>query len=252
MENDMKKSGRGLKMILVSIVVVLYLIAWGFNILARWDVLGYKYLTITEPWSFLLNTVVIHMIPLVVLVLFAVSAYKGKKGRAITFGILFVPLIVLAFLWGTMELLASPTTCSYTNDVKNFGKYDEYVAMQFSERTVFPDEVYEGAEDVQYCYYYRSASDELAYISVSWKISDEQMFQNYIQNYVETPLTEDTYNSGWLQKGEAYRSAVLVDDRTNQVAFVVACCHDIETLLPSSADDAIRSYKEIEEIYMAS
>ena len=129
----------------------------------------------------------------------------------------------------------APTIWSETTDVENFGQYDDRIAKTLHSDSVrgFPREIPVDAQDVQYSYFYMSASREFLYLTVSWQYDDAEAFAQAVADYPQEDMKRydsDTeivchYTGGTTANGVVYESwiqtAAIFEDESNRVHYVL-------------------------------
>ena len=227
-------------------VLLLFLLLWGGYLWIHIDNYSYQFLKVVDIGGFLFLSLGVPCIPLAILALSIVAWKKNMNVLKIVLLVLFVPSIFFASLMSAIELLVHPTVCSYTANIQNFGKFDEDVSnmLELNPVVAFPDALPENVDNTQYCYYYQSSSSDVIYIGVTWSVEDDYTFELWKQAYATNVRDGKPYNSGCLQKGKLFCNAVLLNDQTNQIGFVIT---SQEELLPNSFDDLVKEPRTILE-----
>lgn len=144
----------------------------------------YRFLTISA--SFWRTTGEELLIPMIPVVLCGILGFlRNWKYRRVTAAICTLCFFPLMFRYGLVQTFAdssyAPAFRSETTSVKNFGQYDDIpeLLMQSVPQDLFPREIPDGAENVQYRYRYgRTLSVEL-YLAVSWQVPDASVFSEW-------------------------------------------------------------------------
>lgn len=232
------------KNIVCAILLSIYFVLLVVYLWSRIEIHHYRFLTVLDLKSFFILTVAVPCIPLAMWVLSIVTLRKCNERLTALLLILYIPVLLCAFFLAQIELLALPATCSYTSNVNDFGNLDATIArdLQLAPVVAFPEELPKEAEQTRYCYFYQSSSSDIVYIAVTWQVEDNQKFKALVQQYVTELCDGTTYNSGCLQEDSYYCNAVLMDNQTNKIGFVVT---NREALLPSKVNDIIKTPADI-------
>ena len=222
------------------ILLGVYFVIWGIFLWSRVEIYSYRFLTVLNSQGFLLLAIVVPCLPLVICVLAVVAIRKGREILVTILLALYLPVMIGAFFLSSIEISGWPTTCSYTADVDEFRNFDAAISEDLGINPVvaFPEEIPPQAEGIEYCYFYQSSSSDIVYIAVTWQIEDSQKFGELVQQYVMKPYDDRSYNSGCLQENEYYCNAVLLDNQTNQIGFVIT---NQEELLPNEVNNIIKN-----------
>ena len=230
---------RNVKIICVTILVC-YAIVWCVGLSLCYQEYNYAYPTIQSGTRFLFRTLCVPAIPLCVLVLATFTIHNGRKKATAFLMILFVPVMAYTWIQSAGEILYAPSICSYTSDPDKFRQFDQRVEedLRLNPVSVFPVEIPQNAQNIQYSYYHEYASAETTYIALSFQIADERIYDSFVLEYVQLPDEFQMYNSGnLLGKDRHFKNSVLADDRNNQIAFVISTC---ESLLPEEMEEVFK------------
>ena len=228
------------KKTIIAILLCICFTFWVVYLIARIDIYNYRFLTVSRRGLFLIFAIIVPCIPLAIWISTIVALKKSKKHLTIILLILYFLSLLLAFFLAPIELLAFPTTCSYTSDIDNFGIFDTSLALDLDLNpvTAFPKEIPKAAKNLQYCYFYQSSSSDIVYIAITWKLEDNTTYEKIIEQYVPELYDSSSYNSGCLQENSYFCNAVLTDNKTNTIGFVIT---SQEALLPKEINGMIKS-----------
>lgn len=140
--------------------------------------------------TFFRITLVNLFVPSIPVIICGIFSFSKKMPvrlwSAILSIIILIPLVACFVVRGASEILYSPTIWSETTDVANFGKIDERMTIRVESlpREIFPQEIPETANNVQYYYYYAYSATDDFYMAVSWECN-RQEFDNTMDNMVQ-------------------------------------------------------------------
>ena len=121
---------------------------------------------------------VLFLLGLVFLIIMIVMMFRGSKAirrGSIFFQIVLIPLsLFLSFLAFLMSFLG-PNGCSYTQDIANYGKYDEEMNIAH-----FPEYISEDMTVVSFSYFYKYIDTTQTDLYLEVKFDDRQTMEKYL------------------------------------------------------------------------
>ena len=232
----MKNDKLSKHLIINGVFAFLSVVIWIILVCTHLSNYNYLYPSILDVKSFVLSTLFNLFLPVIPLGLSIIFIF-GNRAKLATISLaLFVPVLGFSYMRGTAEILFSPTVNSYTNDVSNFGVYDEQLEKTLGLNPVpyFPADIPYDVKNINYCYYYRYASTETAYLSISWQYENEDNYFGVASEFDQLQATIG--ENGYVFTDSYYANAVFMDDDTLSVAYVITTRDDY---LPETMEEAI-------------
>ena len=124
--------------------------------------------------------VIIAVLLFLLLLAIIVVMFKCKKAAEIISTlllILFLPVACYAFRFGfAINIIFGPNGCSYTEDIANYGKYDEDFSVQH-----FPKEITDDMTVVDFVYYHKYLDTWNTDIYLEVKFANEETMTEYLE-----------------------------------------------------------------------
>ena len=206
-------------------------ILWIFNglLLLVWTLFGYTYLReysyrypAVQNYSVLFSKTIPNLLfSLIPLIIMPFCFLNKKVVLSLVCGAAFLVILPIAFWSSVGEFLYDPAICSHTEDIRNYGKYDDAVSEALSLHDVYlPKEVPSEAKNVHYYYHYEKASADTIYISVFWESTEDEIQK--LKSNTEWETDEDQKTIIYLSEKsipgnilQPYLKAVIILDETN-------------------------------------
>lgn len=225
----MKSNQRGKQSIMWYLFLGIACIIWITMMYLHISNYFYLYPTIKSVDLLIKRTLINCLLPVVPLAVALICIINRKFPLAMLFIFLFIPVQVFSSFRGAAEMLFSPSICSYTDNVLNFGIYDKRLqeSLELNPVTYFPCEIPSSVKNVEYCYYYEYASDESVYISVSWEFNNERDYATIAAEIRQAASYSD--GQGFYFSGSYYNNIIFLDDETCGITYVITSENDIQS-----------------------
>lgn len=207
MKNKLDKILIGIEGIIYGAIVIGILIT-------IWD---YKYVKICN-WKWTLGCIVFgSVIPVLGIAMANILLYKKEKkaiktGRIV--GVLLLPYIIITLVCGFL-LEFGGIICSYTDDLKNYKKYDvEVEEVLKGYRDIFPEIDEKGVTLLEYNYKYVRTLDDNFEIKVISQYENTEVMKNKIEQLQKEYGINLVEESG--QKKYEYGNCLIWCDETKK------------------------------------
>lgn len=189
----------------------------------------YLYPTIKSADLLIKWTLINCLLPMVPLAVALICIINRKFPLAMIFILLFIPVQLFSSFRGAAEMLFSPSICSYTDNVLNFGIYDKRLqeSLELNPVSCFPIEIPSNVKNEEYCYYYEYASDESVYISISWEFNNEHDYSMIATEIRQT--ASYMHGHGYYFLDSYYNNIIFLDDETCGITYVITSENDIQS-----------------------
>lgn len=234
--NQEKRSSR-ICVILFSIAMLLSLSA-AVHVLAQYN---YRFPMIPNRRWFVRGTVVNVLGPVLASagcgLAMCIQNVKASRWAALLLFLVFLVVAGYCIPRGAFEPLVAPTVVSFTDEVSDFGKYDDGLEKDFSHMPIllFPEEIPEYAENPQYMYFHSYNASNMVYMAVSWQCQTVEQFEKCQEAFPEKCtqtggrcVAENMYG--------AYIAEAFFQEDSLQVSYVLTTC---EGFLPQNPEDVL-------------
>lgn len=179
----MKKIGK-IALIVISLLALVGLLFWVTSIYVG----GLSHLYHSESVRSYADLSVIGVIPtLAIFVAVAVLSFNRRKVISVISSVLLaisIPVTLYAsFIAMLCLVILGPNGCSYTEDIENYGNYDE---SSYVYDVHFPEEITEDMTVVDFAYFYKYVDINQTDLYLEVKFKDAETMEKYIAEATES------------------------------------------------------------------
>ena len=203
----------------IAVLAAIWFVA-GWLCLA--DFIKYLFLSIGFTHDFAMLAVHWLVIPGVFL---AVKCFLRNRQTFQTIAtVLFCISLLAAYVASLSLMLYAVPTYSYTEDIKNIGKYDKYVeyAMKDADEAWFPDKLPEGAVNAQYYFRYYNAAAPNYFVLLIYQVEDAEIIEQVRQNLTAYKMIDQEMD-GEIYRWEKESCASIAETAIDAKAKTIYC-----------------------------